>query len=107
MPTPRRRTAALLAACVGGLAVAVFACSRPATPVAVQSQSGPSPDAAPSIFEDITAASGISFTHRNGQEAGHFAILETLGGGVGLIDYDRDGLLDVFVTGGGYYDGPD
>jgi hypothetical protein len=49
----------------------------------------------------------LDFTYRNGEEADHFSILESLGGGVGLIDYDRDGLLDVFVTGGGHFDGPD
>src|SRR5262249_40570393 len=57
-------------------------------------------------FEDVTAASGIDFTYRNGQEAGLFAILESLGGGVGLLDYDGDGLLDVFLPGGGYFAGP-
>jgi hypothetical protein len=35
------------------------------------------------------------------------SILESLGGGVGLIDFDGDGLLDVFVPGGGAYAGPD
>src|SRR5438445_182878 len=44
---------------------------------------------------------------RNGEEAQHFAIIESLGGGVALIDYDGDGLLDLFLTGGGYYDGKD
>jgi len=63
--------------------------------------------AGPVWFADVTARSGLSFTYRNGQEAGRFSILESLGGGVGLLDYDRDGLLDVFVTGGGGFGGPD
>jgi RNA polymerase sigma factor (sigma-70 family) len=59
------------------------------------------------LFEDYTAASGIRFTYRNGEEAGHYAILETLGGGIALIDYDGDGLLDIFVVGGGSFDRTD
>jgi hypothetical protein len=59
----------------------------------------------PPLFEDVTAASGIAFTYRNGEEAGHFAIIESLGGGVALVDYDRDGRLDIFLPGGGHYDG--
>ncbi len=52
----------------------------------------------------------MHFSYRNGEEAaGHYyySILESVGGGVALIDYDGDGLLDIFVTGGGYFDGPD
>jgi hypothetical protein len=59
------------------------------------------------IFSDRTPGSGIDFTCRNGEEAGHYAILETLGGGVALLDYDGDGLLDIFLTGGGFFDGPE
>jgi hypothetical protein len=59
----------------------------------------------PSMFEDVTAASGVAFTYRNGEDAGHFAIIESLGGGVALLDFDRDGLLDIFLPGGGYYEG--
>jgi hypothetical protein len=65
------------------------------------------PPAPPAYFTDRTASSGVSFIHYNGQEAGHLAILESLGGGVALLDYDGDGLLDIFVTGGGCFDGPD
>ena len=35
------------------------------------------------------------------------SILESLGGGVALLDYDGDGLLDVFLTGGGCFAGAD
>jgi hypothetical protein len=61
----------------------------------------------PPLFEDVSASSGIAFTCRNGEEANHLAILETLGGGVALLDYDGDGLLDVFLVGGGVYAGKD
>lgn len=57
----------------------------------------------PPLFEDITNSCGLSFTYRNGEEANHLSILESLGGGVGLIDFDGDGLLDVFLPGGGGY----
>jgi hypothetical protein len=90
-------------ACAAGLA-ALLGCTRP--PDAPRRDEPPAA-AGPGWFEDVTAASGVTFTYRNGEEAGHFSILESLGGGVGLIDYDRDGRLDVFLTGGGYYDGPD
>jgi hypothetical protein len=64
----------------------------------------PVPDG-PDWFRDMTAGSGIDFTYRNGEEADEFTILESLGGGVALIDYDGDGLLDIFFTGGGSFDG--
>lgn len=59
------------------------------------------------FFHDMTAKSGIDFICRNGEEAGHLTLLETLGGGVALIDYDGDGLLDIFLVGGGRFDGKD
>ncbi len=64
-------------------------------------------EAGPVFFDDVTAACGVDVTYRDGQEAGHYAILESLGGGVALLDFDGDGLLDIFVPGGGYFAGPD
>ncbi len=57
----------------------------------------------PPLFEDVTDRSGINFAYRNGEESNQMAILESLGGGVALIDFDGDGLLDIFVPGGGYF----
>jgi hypothetical protein len=72
---------------------------------------GPEPTAeaeGPAFFEEIDPqVSGLVHTYHNGQEAGHMAILESIGGGAVLIDYDGDGLLDVFLPGGGYFDRPD
>jgi hypothetical protein len=80
----------------------------------VSSQDTPPPkpnepeSAGPALFEDITSASGVSLTYRNGEDtANHLSILESLGGGAGLIDFDGDGLLDVFLPGGGGFAGQD
>lgn len=56
-------------------------------------------------FVDRAGDSGIQFTVRNGEESGQFAILESLGAGVSLIDFDADGQLDVIIPGGGKFAG--
>ncbi|MCA9053440.1 MAG: CRTAC1 family protein, partial [Planctomycetaceae bacterium] len=43
----------------------------------------------------------IGCIYRNGDAAGEFTILESLGGGVAVLDADRDGLEDLYFTGGG------
>jgi hypothetical protein len=52
----------------------------------------------PAKFSDVTAAAGITFTHYNGA-FGKKLLPETMGSGVAVIDYDRDGRPDlVFVN---------
>ena len=94
---------ALLAVSLGTILLAV-SCDRSVTPSPTAKVEVP-PD--PPYFEDVTAASGINHTYRNGEEANNLSILESLGGGAAVLDFDGDGLLDVFLPGGGYYDGPD
>jgi len=88
---------------VTGIGVILLGCSQQAPPSAATAL--PVPPGEPSLFVDMTRESGVDFTYRNGEEAGHFAIIESLGGGVALLDYDGDGRLDLFLPGGGYFDG--
>jgi hypothetical protein len=76
--------------------------NSPALENAVQTELTPA-----TYFQDVTSASGLDFTYHNGQDTGNLTILETLGGGVALLDFDGDGLLDIFVTGGGCFSGKD
>lgn len=52
-------------------------------------------------FEDATSSLSIRHQYRNGEEANEFTYIESIGGGVAVLDYDRDGLPDLFFTGGG------
>jgi len=93
-----------------GLALAAGGCSPKPMPASASAVVEADADlAGPDLFEDVASRSGIDFAYRNGEEVQppHLAILESLGGGVALIDYDQDGLLDIYSPGGGYYDGPD
>ena len=103
------RVAALLL-----LALFQVGCGKPDSPSgATTGVSEVSPSTANSVetpssssirFDDLAAASGVHFIPRNGREAGLYTILESLGTGIGLVDFDADGNLDIVAAGGGTFD---
>lgn len=80
-------------ACVflAGLAVLLFVC----TP-AWRAQSD---TAVPGNFVDATPGSGVDFHHLASQTAKKY-MLEIMGSGVGMLDYDNDDRLDIFLVNG-------
>jgi hypothetical protein len=56
-------------------------------------------------FTDITQSSGIDFKDENSATSNKY-LVETMGGGVALLDYDNDGRLDIFFVNGAKIDDP-
>jgi hypothetical protein len=79
--------------CRSIIALALVCCLIGATP-------------APEVqFTDVTQAVGIDFKHENSATSNKY-LIETMGGGVALLDYDNDGRLDIFFTNGAKIDDP-
>jgi hypothetical protein len=55
-------------------------------------------------FEDVTAKSGIDFEHSFGEKA-LSSIQEGTGSGCAWLDYNNDGLMDLYVVNGRHVDG--
>ncbi len=56
------------------------------------------------VFKDVTKVAGLApWRHVMGTAQKKY-ILETDGSGVGLIDYDNDGWLDIYLVNGSTYD---
>src|SRR6202042_1155310 len=63
------------------------------------------PAATPGKFVDVTAAKGVSFTTVASHTSRKY-LLETMGSGVAVFDYDNDGRLDIFLANGARIDDP-
>src|SRR5882724_11899699 len=98
----------------GAIVVALFGllvpCSVPQTrPTSVAGQASPvQPAASSSVaanFTDITSALDINFEYSASHTSRKY-LIETMGSGVALFDYDNDGRLDIFVVNGAQLSDP-
>ncbi len=53
----------------------------------------------PARFVDVTASSGVHFLHL-ASHTSHKYLIETMGSGVALFDYNNDGRMDIFAVNG-------
>ena len=51
-------------------------------------------------FVEGAAAAGITYYYESGAVHRRLFIADTMGGGVGLIDFDADGWLDIYLVNG-------
>ncbi len=92
---PRRRFLQMLGSCVGA-ASAPWAAVHPLDAIATSG---------PVTFTDITEAAGLSEAiNVSGSPADKRFLLEEMGCGVALFDYDNDGWLDIFLVNGSSFD---
>ena len=57
-------------------------------------------------FEDISASSGLDSELVSGSRGKPY-ILESMAGGVGFVDYDDDGWIDIYLVNGGSFEAED
>lgn len=77
---------------VKGVVISIMGAFPWLAPQCIQAQ-------APIRFEDVTTASGVDFNHFSGGSGKHF-IIETVTAGMATLDYDNDGLLDLYFLNG-------
>lgn len=83
------------------IALSVVACWFLAAPAAgfAQKEATPSAERVPGNFVDDSARLGVNFLHQAPHSPRKY-LLETMGSGVALFDYDNDGKLDIFLVNG-------
>lgn len=56
-------------------------------------------------FHELGGQTTILPAYENGESGRAYSIVESLGGGCGVLDFDRDGRWDIWLPGGGLLDG--
>jgi enediyne biosynthesis protein E4 len=72
---------------------------------AANSNGSQTPPAIPAKFVDMTSALGVHFEHAAPHTSKKY-LVETMGSGVALFDYDNDGRLDLFLVNGAEINDP-
>jgi len=72
--------------------------TRSTAVVPIPTSSDPPPGPLP-FFTEIAESIGVRFT-RNDDIRGQHRLMESTGGGVGILDFDNDGWPDIFLTNG-------
>ncbi len=71
---------------------------------ATRASTGTTVLSATGTFTDLMTSNDLRVIATTGDGQQRYTILESLGCGVGLLDYDQDGLVDIFAVGGGSFD---
>ena len=83
------------------LGVMNFSCQPSDDPDAARLPAEAGSRAAKPPFEEVAGDVGLDFVYENGFE-GEYQMPEITAGGIGLIDFDNDGDLDVYAVQGGH-----
>lgn len=81
------------------LAVVISPAAFGQAPAPAGAATAPASSMVPGKFVDTTSASGVSFMGVASHTSKKY-LLETMGSGVAVFDYDNDGLLDIFCVNG-------